>query len=95
MKQKHRLDFPVLSDAGNAFASELGLTHALPAELRTIYEAFGTKLPAFNGDDSWTLPIPARVVIDTTGTIRAIHADPDYTRRPEPDATLEILRALD
>jgi peroxiredoxin len=38
--------------------------------------------------------MPARFVIDRTGTIRAAQSDPDYTRRPEPADTLEALRAL-
>jgi hypothetical protein len=33
-------------------------------------------------------------VIDRQGVIRAVDADPDYTRRPEPARTIEILRGL-
>ena len=40
------------------------------------------------------LPLPARMVIDTGGVVRSIEANPDYTRRPEPEATLEVLRSL-
>ena len=39
-------------------------------------------------------PCPARFVIDRGGIIRAVDADPDYTRRPEPARTVEILRGL-
>ena len=35
-----------------------------------------------------------RFVIDRGGVIRAVDADPDYTRRPEPAGTIEILRGL-
>ena len=94
IREKHRLDFPVLSDPGNAWARQLSLVFKLPDDLRAIYEAFGSVLPDFNGDDSWELPIPARLVVDGGGAIRGIDADPDYTRRPEPEATLEILRGL-
>jgi len=45
-------------------------------------------------DDSWTLPIPARFVIDRSGVIRAAQSDPDYTTRPEPSDTVEALRAI-
>jgi peroxiredoxin len=51
-------------------------------------------LPAGNGDDSWTLPLAARYVIDSEGVIRYARTDPDYTRRPEPEETLEALRKL-
>jgi peroxiredoxin len=66
----------------------------LPDDLREVYLGFGIDLPAHNGDDSWELPLPARIVIDTGGVIRSIDADPDYTHRPEPEATVEVLRGL-
>ena len=56
--------------------------------------SFGLALPDFNGDESWELPIPARIVIDPEGIVRSVDADPDYTRRPEPESTLETLRGL-
>lgn len=91
---KHRLGFDILGDPGNAYAARLGLRFALPAELVAIYGGFGIDLPACNGDDSWTLPMPARLVIDRHGVLRAVDADPDYTVRPEPEATLALVRAL-
>lgn len=65
-------------------------------EVKAIYlEKFKIDLAQVNGDDSWTLPMPGRFVIDRSGTIRAVECDPDYTHRPEPAATVEALRALD
>jgi hypothetical protein len=43
------------------------------------------------GDDSWTLPIPARLIICTDGVIRYAEINPDYTERPEPEDTLSAL----
>jgi len=40
------------------------------------------------------LPIPARFVVSKDGIIRKVDADPDYTRRPEPDDTIAFLRTL-
>ena len=94
IQTRHRLQFPILADANNTWARQLSLTFSLPADLREIYQAFGIDLPAHNGDDSWELPVSARVVVDSGGVIRWIDADPDYTRRPEPEATLEALRTL-
>lgn len=94
IRDRHRLAFPILHDGGNAYARRLGLVFQLPDDLRAIYEQFGIDLPAFNGDDSWELPIPARIVVSVDGQVRQIDADPDYTHRPEPEATLEALRAL-
>lgn len=81
----------MLSDAGNAYAKQLGLVFTFPDDLKDVYETLGLALPDYNGDDSWQLPLPTRIVVDRNGTIRAIDADPDYTVRPEPSATLEAL----
>jgi peroxiredoxin len=88
------LPFPVLSDAGNAYAAQLGLAFTLPDDLPPIYSAFGVDLPALHGEESWRLPVPARLVVARDGTIKSIDADPDYTVRPEPEATLAVLRSL-
>jgi len=88
------LGFPVLSDRGNGVAARYGLVYTMPADLRAVYEGFGIRLPLYNGDDSWTLPIPARFVIGTDGIIRYAAASPDYTVRPDPAETLAALRKL-
>ncbi len=89
------LPFEVLRDLGNRVAEAYGLVFTLPDDLREIYTKFGIDLARGNGDGTWRLPVPARLVIDRNRIIRAVDADPDYTRRPEPADTVEILRALD
>lgn len=91
---QQRLAFPVLRDEGNAYAKQLGIAFAFSDELRAVYEQFGMSLPSFNGDPSWELPMPTRIVVDRDGSIRMVDTDPDYTRRPEPDETIEALRSL-
>jgi len=94
MVEKHNLTFDILTDAGNHYAAELGIKFQVPDEVKTIYEGFGLDLPGTNGDDSWTLPIPSRLVIDGSGVVRAADIDPNYTARPEPEKTLADLKAL-
>ena len=94
MKAKHRLDFPILSDAGNEFARRFGIVHGLPDDLQAIYKQFGIDLAEANADGQWELPLPTRLVVGRDGTIHAIDADPDYTIRPEPTASLEVVRGL-
>ena len=94
MIEKHGITFDMLSDPGNAYAAELGIRFQVPPEVQEIYNGFGIDLPKFNGDDSWTLPIPARLVVDSGGIVRAADIDVDYTRRPEPDKTLADVKAL-
>ena len=92
--RRHKLSFDVLSDPGNRVAERFGLVWQLPDDLRRVYLSFPLDLPKHNGDDSWTLPLSARFVIDGDGRIAAADADPDYTVRPEPSATVEVLRSL-
>ena len=75
-------------------AEAYGLAFTLPDDLREIYLKFGIDLARGNGDGTWRLPMPARFVIDRQGIIRSVDADPDYTRRPEPARTVEILRQM-
>ena len=91
---RHKLSFDVLSDPGNEVAAAFGLRWRMSEELRQLYLNFPVDLAKYNGDDSWTLPVPARFVIDHDGRIAAADADPDYTVRPEADATVEELRRL-
>ena len=84
----------MLSDPGNRVGGEFGLTFKLPEDLRQVYGKFGIDLKKYNGDESWTLPMPARFVIDSSGTVRAVDVDPDYTVRPEPAETVRVLEAL-
>jgi peroxiredoxin len=84
----------VLSDTGNATANLYGLAWTLPDVMRGMYEGWGIDLPAFNGEDSWRLPMPARYVVDQDRTIRYARVDPDYMIRPEPRETLEFVREL-
>jgi len=92
--RSRQLAFEILTDRGNEVAAQFGLRFTLPEYLRQLYRAFPLDLEKFNGDASWTLPIPARFVVDPEGIIRAAESDPDYTTRPEPEATLAALRAL-
>ena len=92
--KKHELTFPVLSDLGNLVAEQFGLKFVFPGYLQDLYRGFGLELPRYNGDDSWTLPLPARFVIDTDGLIRDAEVNADYTVRPEPEQTLRALEAL-
>jgi len=94
MMEKNNVDFDLLSDPGNEYAAKLGLRFTVEGELREIYKGFGIDLPKHDGDDSWTLPMPARFLIGQDGIIRAADVDPDYTNRPEPQKTLDDVASL-
>jgi peroxiredoxin len=91
---KHKIGFDLLSDHSNQCAEQLGIRFKLPDDLKQVYLSFGNDLAVRNSEDSWTLPMPGRFVIDTKGVVRAVDVDPDYRYRPEPEKTVEDVRAL-
>ena len=91
-ERTNHLSFPILSDPNNRVADSFGVRYALPNYLVDLYKRLKNNLPAFNGDDSWTLPIPARYVIAPDRTIVYAEVNPDYTQRPEPEDLLPVLR---
>jgi peroxiredoxin len=92
--EKQKLGFPILTDHDNKVGEAYGLAFRLPDDLIEVYQKIGVDLPRYNGDASWRLSIPARIVIRRDGLVAAAEADPDYTRRPEVEPTLEVLRRL-
>jgi peroxiredoxin len=91
MKVDKNLAFDVLSDPGNTVADQYGIKYRMADDLATLYKQFGLRVDEHNGDDSWTLPMPARLIIDRDRTIRYAEINPDYTIRPEPEETLSAL----
>ena len=94
LMEKQRISFDLLSDLGNAYAAKLGLRFTLPDDLKAVYVGFGIDLAVRNGEASWTLPMPGRFVVDRSGIVRAADVDPDYERRPEPQKTVDDVKAL-
>lgn len=94
MADKQGLTLPIVRDTGLSIARSFGLVFTLPDDLKATYQGFGIDLPRFTGVGAWELPVPSRFVVDKAGVLRAVDADPDYTVRPEPSATLAVVRAI-
>ena len=94
MIERHKLGFEMLSDPGNAYAARLGLRFQVPDDLKEVYLSLGIDLAESSGAPDWTLPVPARIVVDRAGIVRAADIDLDYTRRPEPEKTVADVAAL-
>lgn len=94
MKEEKKLSADFLSDPGNLVAEQYGIKYGMPDDLVTLFKQFGIKIDEHNGDDSWTLPMPARLIIDQDGTIRYAEINPDYTIRPDPEETLSALKEI-
>ena len=93
-QRQNGLGFPILGDHAGEIAAQFGVRWTLPDYLREVQTALGADLTKFNGEDSWTLPMPARYVIAQDGAIAYAEVNADYTRRPEPSDIFPILEQL-
>ena len=84
------LTYPVLSDLGSGVARQYRLVWSVPEEQRST----SVKLPQYNGDDSWELPITGTFVIARDGLVKLASVDADWTHRLEPQVIIETLRQL-
>ena len=92
--EKQKLTFTVLSDVGNQVARQFGLVFTIDEAVRTAHKRIGANLPAFNGDDSWELPMAGTFLVDQSGTIRLAFVDPDFSRRLDPSVVIAQLKEL-
>jgi peroxiredoxin len=91
--EKAELGFDVLSDVDQTAIRAYRVQFALPPDLRDLHlNAFQVDLQDHNADRSWQLPVPATLVIDRYGVVRAAHVSADYRTRMEPN---DIVAALD
>jgi peroxiredoxin len=93
-RDMHKLRFPVLSDQGNQVARKFGLVYRLSPEMQAMYESIMTKLPGYNGDQSWELPLAATYLVQPGGKISYACVDADWRKRPEPEEILQIVDSV-
>ncbi|UZR97486.1 peroxiredoxin-like family protein [Chondrinema litorale] len=92
-KEKHQLQFEVLSDVANEVARSYGIVFKLTDDVSGVYkEHFDLK--AFNGDDSDELPLAATYIIDQQGIIKYALLDAEYRNRAEPEEITTALKNL-
>ena len=92
LAERHTLEFPVLSDVGNAVARSYGLVFTQSEAATATSRQLGIELADFNGDDSNTLPASSTFVIGEDGVIRFASVSGDYRWRVGPDEVLAALR---
>jgi peroxiredoxin len=86
------LRFTLLSDPDAGFARLCGVRYEIGDAHVGFYERHGIDLPALHAGAGWQLPIPATYVVGPDGVIRYAFADPDWTRRAEPDELVAVVR---
>ena len=92
MKNDSGVMFPILSDMDNGYAMSLNLAIWVGDEMEEYMRGIGRTLPVYQGNESWTLPIPATFVVDKSGRIKARFADPDYRQRMDVEHLIEALK---
>ena len=93
-QRDNELSFPILTDKNGELADKFGIRWSLQDYVIPVHDGFGVNLPTIHGDGQWNLPMPARYVVDTDGSIAYAEVNPDYTRRPEPADLFPILDNL-
>ncbi|HEY4340588.1 MAG TPA: peroxiredoxin family protein [Steroidobacteraceae bacterium] len=92
--RKHKLGFPILHDAGGHVAAQYGVNWDIPANLRKLYLGLNVDLTKFNGDEDWTLPLPARYLIDQKQSVVYAEINASESHRMNPAGLLTALESL-
>ena len=93
--KRQKLTFDILQDERNTVAEKFGIKWKLPRDVVDLYrDKLHYNLMAYHGNDDWSLPIPARFLVDTNGIIRYAESTPDYSTRPDPDDLVDVLKTL-
>ena len=92
LAEQHALEYPVLSDAGNAVAGQYGLVFTMSNAITETMGALGVRLSDYNGDESNTLPAATTFVVGQDGVIRFAAVSGDYRWRVGPQEVLAALR---
>lgn len=92
LRTEANADFPVLSDMDNGYALMLNLAFSVGDEKQQFMRAAGWDIAPFQGNNNWTLPIPATFVVGRNGLVAARFVDPDYRRRMDIDALLNAVK---
>jgi len=93
-KTDGHIPFSVLTDMDNGYAMSLNLVFWMGEEMKEIMRQRPDRdIPKFQGNESWTLPIPATFVVGPSGRISARFVDPDYRKRMAIDDLVAALRS--
>lgn len=65
----NELSFPILTDKNGELAAKFGIRWTLQDYVIPVHDGFGVHLPCIHGDGQWNLPMLARYVVDTEGSI--------------------------
>jgi len=85
-------EYQIVSDSDMSIARAFGLAFRVDDATIEKYKTYEIDLEDASGEGHQLLPVPAVYIVDTSGTIRFVHYDPDYKQRLEADPLLAAAR---
>lgn len=92
-KERHMLDFQVLSDTNNKVADRYKLAYSVPDYVVDHYD-LSFKLNDHNGDSENRLPLAVTYVIAKNGIVEYAFLDADYKNRATPEEIITVLKNI-
>lgn len=92
LKAEGGVQYPILTDMDNGYALSLNLAIWVGEEMQRILESGGRRVPDYQGNQAWVMPIPATFVVAQNGLITARFIDPDYRKRMTIEQLLAALK---
>lgn len=92
--EKNHLNYRLLSDRAMQAAAAFGVAFRVDEKTIKAYAGYGIALAPVPGEpEARWLPVPAVYLIGRDGTVKFVHADPDYKSRLSADAVLAAAQA--
>lgn len=91
--EEHGLGYTLISDSKAVAATALGLAFKVDAKTYEKYLSFNINLEKASGETHHALPIPAAILLDTTGMVKFVFAGPDYKTRIDNDVLLAAAKS--
>lgn len=92
-KERHMLEFQVLSDINNRVADKYKLAYSVDESVVDHYD-LSVRLNDHNGNDSNRLPLAVTYVINTSGLVEYAFLDADYKNRATPEEIISVLNTI-
>jgi peroxiredoxin len=86
--------YQLLSDSDMVLSKAFGLAFKVDDPTLAQYRGFGIDLDQASGRSHHLLPVPAVYIVDTKGTIRFAHWNPDYKTRLQPQELLDAAQRV-
>ncbi|WP_287095377.1 peroxiredoxin-like family protein, partial [Mesorhizobium sp.] len=78
IKDRHRLDILIATDADNSLGRRFGILYSFDEASRRLSIESGSPIGEVTGTGTWELPMPAAIVIDQAGSVRFADVSPDW-----------------